>query len=55
MITINHFLGLVVALNAARNAIMESEREVVFMVTIIGQLEREVLLQFSTDDINATG
>ena len=34
---------------------MESEREVVFTVDIIGQLEREVSLQFSTDDINATG
>ena len=36
---------------------MESEREVVLTVSVIGQLqlEREISLQFSTDDINATG
>ena len=43
------------ALNPARNTIMESEREVVFTVSVIGQLERDLILQFSTDDINATG
>jgi hypothetical protein len=45
----------VVALNAARNAIMESEKEMVFTVSVIGQLERDISIQFSTDDINATG
>lgn len=34
---------------------MENGREIVFTVNVIGQLEREISLQFSTDDINATG
>lgn len=49
------FLGLTVTLSAAKNVVMEDEKKIMFTVQVIGHFERDLSLQFSTEDNSASG